>query len=154
MARLMVETPDGECEVDLLKEALGPPAVLDAGPVVALGDAVGLKVRALHGRTLHRDFIDVHAAASQFAAEELERLGARHTPGFSLAELADRLGAVHMLDDESFRAYGLDDRAISAVRGWATQWETDIRLRLAEELPFGSSGDAEPDWERYLDERG
>ncbi|MFI5959270.1 hypothetical protein [Cryptosporangium sp. NPDC051539] len=45
MARMEVRTPDGECEVDLLKEALQPPARSAFGPVVSLEDAVGLKVR-------------------------------------------------------------------------------------------------------------
>jgi hypothetical protein len=31
------------------------------GPVLALDDAVGLKMRALHDRAAQRDFIDVHA---------------------------------------------------------------------------------------------
>jgi hypothetical protein len=44
MARLQVTRGAAVCEVDLLKEAVGPPALLDLGPVLTLDDAVGLKV--------------------------------------------------------------------------------------------------------------
>ena len=41
-------TTDGElCAIDLLKEAIGPLVLLDVGPILALDDAVGLKVGAL-----------------------------------------------------------------------------------------------------------
>jgi hypothetical protein len=48
-------------EVDLLKEAIGQPALMEIGPVLAFDDAVRLKVRALHERAAHRDFIDIRA---------------------------------------------------------------------------------------------
>jgi hypothetical protein len=64
MARLEVRSNGQVCEIDLLKEAIGPPAMLSVGPVLAIDDAIGLKVRALHDRTTHRDFIDVHAATT------------------------------------------------------------------------------------------
>ncbi|MET7748863.1 hypothetical protein [Micromonospora sp. NPDC005367] len=43
MARLVVSGETSTCEVDLLKEALGPPALLNIGPVLSFEDAVGLK---------------------------------------------------------------------------------------------------------------
>ncbi|MFD0783228.1 nucleotidyl transferase AbiEii/AbiGii toxin family protein [Micromonospora azadirachtae] len=46
MARLIVLAGPVACEVDLLKEAIGPPASLAVGPVLAFEDAIGLKVRA------------------------------------------------------------------------------------------------------------
>jgi hypothetical protein len=92
MARLVVRNNAIVCEVDVLKEAIGPPCHLRVGPVLSLDDAVGLEVRALHERAAHRDFIDVKAANARLNWVEMERWGARHTAGFSLAELADRLG--------------------------------------------------------------
>jgi predicted nucleotidyltransferase component of viral defense system len=65
MARFEVSDGLQSCEVDLLKEAIGPPVQLEIGPVLALDDAVGLKMRALHDRAAHRDFIDVRAAATR-----------------------------------------------------------------------------------------
>jgi hypothetical protein len=62
MARLVVRNSAIVCEVDVLEEAIGPPCHLRVGPVLSLDDAVGLKVRALHERAAHRDFIDVKAA--------------------------------------------------------------------------------------------
>jgi hypothetical protein len=150
MARMVVFNATETCDVDPLKEAIGPPAVLNIGPVLAFDDAVGLKIRALHERAAHRDFIDAQAASAQLSTRELEILGARHTPGFSLEDLADRLGVVHELDDPNFAAYGLDEPAIRRLRAWAAGWESDIRGRLAagEDAPMSP---VEPDWDAYLE---
>ncbi|MEH1167576.1 nucleotidyl transferase AbiEii/AbiGii toxin family protein [Micromonospora sp. CPCC 205539] len=152
MARLMVTGSEMECEVDLLKEAIGPPATLMIGPVLSFDDAVGLKVRALHDRAAHRDYIDIHAANLRLAWHELESLGARHTVGFTLDELADRLGGFGELDDETFAAYGLNEQDIRDLATWASRWESDIRLRLAngEDGPLGAPGD---EWDTYLDQQ-
>ncbi len=150
MARLLVSTARSACEVDLLKEAIGPPAQLSIGPVLAFDDAVGLKVRALHDRAAHRDFIDVHAAHARYGRRELEALGARHTAGFSLEELGDRLGAIDELDEETFAAYGLSEADIIALAGWAAGWEADIRARLAAG-ETGPTGPSESEWDSYLD---
>ncbi|WBB64935.1 nucleotidyl transferase AbiEii/AbiGii toxin family protein [Micromonospora sp. WMMD812] len=152
MGRLVVSDATGTCEVDLLKEALGPPARLTVGPVVAFDDAVGLKMRALHDRAAHRDFIDIRAANSRLEWAELERLGARHTGDFSLEELADRLGAVDERDERTFRSYGLGDSEIDELRGWARRWEADIRARLASG-ETGPVGVVESEWDSYLDGR-
>jgi hypothetical protein len=151
MARLLVSTASGACEVDLLKEAIGPPAQLTIGPVLAFDDAVGLKVRALHDRAAHRDFIDVHAAYSRHGWHDLETLAARHTAGFSLEELANRLGAIDELDEETFAAYGLSETDISALNTWAAAWESNIRGRLAAG-ESGPAGPPEQDWDSYLDQ--
>ncbi|GAA2479551.1 nucleotidyl transferase AbiEii/AbiGii toxin family protein [Winogradskya humida] len=64
MARMDVTDGTRACEVDLLKEAIGPPTRLTVGPVLAIDDAVGLKMRALYSRTMPRDIIDVRAAGA------------------------------------------------------------------------------------------
>ncbi|MFI5835961.1 nucleotidyl transferase AbiEii/AbiGii toxin family protein [Micromonospora sp. NPDC051300] len=152
MARLLVSGPSGDCEVDLLKEAIGPPAALHIGPVLALEDAVGLKVRALHDRAAHRDYIDAMAANRLLAWTELETLAARHTAGFSLDELADRLGGIDELDVETFAAYGLGEDDIGELRRWARRWEADVRTRLANG-ETGPPGIPDDDWDTYLDLR-
>ncbi|WP_422745408.1 nucleotidyl transferase AbiEii/AbiGii toxin family protein [Micromonospora sp. WMMD754] len=151
MARLLISNDVSSCEVDLLKEALAPPARMALGPVLAFDDAVGLKVRALHDRAAHRDYIDVRAANEKLAWTELEHLGARHTAGFSLDELADRLGGVTERDIRTFRSYGLTEPQVDELRTWALGWEADIRARLAngETGPVGVPDD---DWDAYLDE--
>ena len=119
------------------------------GPVVTIDDAIGLKVRALHDRALHRDFIDVHAAArSGFSPGDLERFGRRHTPHFVLSELADRLASIDDRDDRTFVDYGLDDQQIRELRAWAIEWEGDIRLRMSSDA---ETRPRELDWEAYLD---
>ena len=151
MARLVVSGASVSCDVDLLKEAIGPPALLTLGPVLALDDAVGLKLRALYDRAAHRDFIDLHAASGRFDRRTMESLGARHTVGFRLEELAERLGAIEALDSELFAFYGLSDDQISRLRQWATEWSSDIWSRLAagEEGPVGAPTGG---WDAYLDE--
>ncbi|MEU5726534.1 nucleotidyl transferase AbiEii/AbiGii toxin family protein [Micromonospora sp. NPDC047738] len=150
MARMLVTDGTVSCEVDLLKEALMPPARMKIGPVLAFEDAVGLKVRALHDRAAHRDFIDVHAANGQLSWSELENLGARHTAGFSLEELADRLGGIEERDTRTFRSYGLEAEQVDELRNWALQWESDIRTRLASG-ETGPTGIRDSEWEAYLD---
>ncbi|MFJ9646419.1 nucleotidyl transferase AbiEii/AbiGii toxin family protein [Streptomyces sp. NPDC004244] len=134
-ARLMVTDPaDGaECEVDVLKENLwSPPAHTEYGPVLALDDVIGTKVRALADRGAVRDLIDVHAAARRRTTAELEHLGRRHgRDEFRLDDLHDRLAGADWYDDEEFHAYGLDDEAITALRTWAGHWAADLEQRLA-----------------------
>jgi Nucleotidyl transferase AbiEii toxin, Type IV TA system len=152
MARLEVRAAGQVCEIDLLKEAIGPPAMLSVGPVLAIDDAIGLKMRALHERTTHRDFIDVCAAAAAgYTQGDLERLGRRHTPDFSLLELADRLSGAVDLNDRGFAAYGLGAAAISNLRAWAAAWEIDLRSRSATE-PGPAQQLGELNWDAYLDE--
>jgi len=151
MARLVVSAASESCDVDLLKEAIGPPVILTLGPVLALDDAVGLKMRALYDRAAHRDFIDLYAASSRVDRRAMESLGARHTIGFRLEELAERLGAVQALDGELFAFYGLSDDQVSRLRQWAAEWSSDIWSRLAagEDGPVGAPAG---DWDVYLDE--
>ncbi|MFG2712034.1 nucleotidyl transferase AbiEii/AbiGii toxin family protein [Streptomyces goshikiensis] len=134
-ARLMVTDPaDGaECEVDILKENLwSTPAHTEYGPVLALDDVIGTKVRALADRGAVRDLIDVHAASRLRTTAELESLGRRHgRDEFRLDDLHDRLAGADWYDDEEFDAYGLDAAAITDLRDWARHWATDLEQRLA-----------------------
>ncbi|MFF3326945.1 nucleotidyl transferase AbiEii/AbiGii toxin family protein [Streptomyces sp. NPDC002889] len=133
-ARLMVTDPaDGEeCEVDVLKENLwSEPAETEHGPVLALDDVIGTKVRALADRGAVRDLIDVHAAARHRTTADLEALGARHgRDEFRLQDLRDRLGGADWFDDEEFAAYGVPEDDIRSLRAWAQQWASDLDQRL------------------------
>ena len=152
MARLEVSDGRQSCEIDLLKEAIGPPVQLEIGPVLTLDDAVGLKMRALHDRAAHRDFIDVYAAATRggYTPADLERLAAVHTPHFAAADLADRLEAVELRDDRTFHGYGLDDAQIAELQRWALDWASDLRARTQGSDPAQEG--LVPDWDAYLDE--
>lgn len=151
MARMVVSTDAIKCDVDLLKEAIGPPIWMALGPVLALEDAVGLKVRALHDRAAHRDFIDLQAANARFSLRELEALGARHTVAFSLDGLADRLGGIEELEPRIFAFYGLADDEIAELRRWAGRWSSDIRARLAAG-ETGPTGVSDSGWDSYLED--
>ncbi|MFJ8142515.1 hypothetical protein [Streptomyces sp. NPDC096013] len=77
-ARFLAAGPGSgqSCEVGLLEEVLWrPPVVLGCGPVIALEDLVGTRVRALGDCGLPREVIDVHAASGRFGSGELEALG-------------------------------------------------------------------------------
>jgi len=122
--------------------------------VLTLDDAVGLKVRPLADRALHRDFIDVHAAAVKagYTWPDLESLGARHTPDWSLADLADRLSAIDLRDDVTFTAYGLTDDQVDELRRWALAWADDILSRLAAGAGTPREPATDTDWDAYLGE--
>lgn len=154
MARFEVRADRQACEIDLLKAGVGPPVLLDVGPVLALDDAIGLKVGALHDRGTHRDFIDVHAAHTRggYPLRELERLGAVHQPGFSHLELLGRLEAVGFLAGARFHDYGLTDGDVDDLRRWAMRWADDLRQRLATEDTDESSHTRGPDWDAYLED--
>jgi hypothetical protein len=138
-ARLLVTDGDtGErCEVDVLKENLwARPVVTHHGPVLALDDVIGTKVRALADRAAVRDFIDVRAAAHDRTFRNLETLGERHGRGeFRLEDLRDRLGTAEWMDDEEFAAYGLSPGEVTDLRQWAQHWINDLDRRL------GTDGD-------------
>lgn len=79
--RLIATDPKSgeECEVDVLKEAFwAAPVETGDGPVLALDDVIGTKVRALADRSAVRDLIDVHAASQHRTTADLETLGRRH----------------------------------------------------------------------------
>jgi hypothetical protein len=70
---LLVTFPlGGTYRVDVLKEPLNHPVVqMEFGPVIALADAVALKMGALHDRALPRDLLDAYGASSCFTRAEL-----------------------------------------------------------------------------------
>ncbi|MFC0862930.1 hypothetical protein ACFHYQ_11560 [Sphaerimonospora cavernae] len=128
------------CEVNLLREALRDrPSIVEPCPVVGLDDAVGLRVRALHGRGLARDFVDVASVSDLYGFRTLERLGARHDDDWRTEDLAERLETVDLLADEVFAECGLDEEWIAEVRRFAYAWVEDIKLRRVDD------GDAEFD---------
>ena len=133
-ARFMVTEPEtGEdCEVDILKEGFNrPPEVTPYGPVLALDDVIGTKVRALADRGYPRDLVDIHAASRIRSRAELVSLGRRCAwDEFSLEGLATRLGSVQWRADEEFSAYGLSNDEIADLRNWAQTWADDINRRL------------------------
>jgi Nucleotidyl transferase AbiEii toxin, Type IV TA system len=137
-ARMMIIDPvTGEsCEVDMLKEAFyHPPQTTEYGPVLALEDVIGTKVRALADRGAARDLIDVRAASSLFSTADLENLGRRHARDeFRLEDLAARLDGAAWFDDEAFTTYGLTEDDVSDLRAWARAWSDDIADRISEQV--------------------
>ena len=137
-ARMMTTDPaTGEqCELDILREVFSePPGVTPYGPVLALYDVIGTKVRALAGRGLPRDLIDIYAASQMCSNMELESLGRRHAwdEEFSLSELKARLDGAEWYDDQAFAEYGLAAQAITELRMWAQAWADDINQRIYRE---------------------
>lgn len=134
-ARMIATDPaTGEqCELDVLREVFNqPPEVTAYGPVLALYDVIGTKVRALAGRGLPRDLIDIHAASQLCPNIELESLGRRHAwdEEFSLSELKARLDGAEWYDDQAFAEYGLSAEQITDLRRWAQTWADDILRRI------------------------
>ncbi|GAA0422520.1 nucleotidyl transferase AbiEii/AbiGii toxin family protein [Streptomyces luteireticuli] len=148
-ARLRVTCPDTdeECPLDLLKETMWrPPVVTGLGPVLAVEDVVGTRVRALAERGLARDLVDVHGASARWPAAELEEFGRRHArgpDGFDLTDLRARLEGAEWIDDRAFAAHGLDEEAVAGLRRWAQQWADDLGERIVEEAPYEDGRDPE-----------
>lgn len=136
-ARFMVAGAEfgQDCEVDILKEGFNrPPIDTPYGPVLALDDLIGTKVRALADRGYARDLIDIHAASRLRSRGELEALGRRLAwDEFSLEGLAARLSSAQWRADEEFAAYGLAEAEISDLRRWAQAWADDIDRRIYRE---------------------
>jgi hypothetical protein len=145
-ARFMVTDPGTaeDCEVDILKEGFNrPPEITPYGPVLALDDVIGTKVRALADRGYPRDLIDIRAASRIRSQAELEALGRRCAwDEFSLEGLATRLSSALWRADEEFSAYGLSDEDIIDLRRWAQGWSDDIGRRLYTD-GYGAGGDDE-----------
>ena len=136
---LLVKFPlSGTCRVDVLKEPLNHPLVMmEYGPVIALADAVALKMGALHDRGLPRDLLDVHGATAHFSGPELISLcRAALDEEFSLEALRDQLGYAAMYPDEAFARYGCAPDMIAAVKAWAQEWSTQIGMEIAEAEPW------------------
>lgn len=134
-ARMMATDPaTGEqCELDILREVFSqPPEITPYGPVLALYDVIGTKVRALAGRGLPRDLIDIHAAARLCSNTELEFLGRHHAwdEQFDLSELKARLDGAEWYDDQAFAEYGRSAEQIADLRAWAQAWADDIHRRI------------------------
>jgi hypothetical protein len=136
---LLVTFPvGGTYRVDVLKEPLNHPLVMmEFGPVIALADAVALKMGALHDRGLPRDLLDIHGATAWFSHGELISLcRAALDEEFSLETLRDQLSYAAMYPDEAFARYGCAPDTIADVRAWAQEWSTEIGLDLAEAAPW------------------
>jgi Nucleotidyl transferase AbiEii toxin, Type IV TA system len=132
---LLVTFPlGGTYRVDVLKEPLNYPAVwMEFGPVIALKDAVALKMGALHDRALPRDVLDAYGASSHFTrAELIAACRAALDEDFSLEMLRDQLAFASAYPDEAFARYGAQPELIAEVRAWALNWSTEIGLDIAE----------------------
>ena len=127
----------GTYRVDVLKEPLNHPVVwMEFGPVIALADAVALKMGALHDRALPRDVLDAHGASSHFTrAELIAACRAALDEEFSLEVLRDQLAFVSTYPDEAFSRYGARPELIAEVKAWALDWSTEIGLEACVRIP-------------------
>ncbi|GAA2111168.1 hypothetical protein GCM10009780_66750 [Actinomadura alba] len=153
-ARLVVTDPASaeSCEIDIMAASLSvTPTVLGSCPVVGFpvvgfpvvgfDDAIGLRMREVHGRGVARDLIDAASLADIYGFERLEWLGRSHEPDFSLERLAARLESAELRDDAEFAEYGLDHEEVLRVKRFAAEWAQDINLRLLEETPYEDDPD-------------
>ncbi|MBB6554876.1 nucleotidyl transferase AbiEii/AbiGii toxin family protein [Nonomuraea rubra] len=142
MGRLMVRdlATAETCEFDLLREALQQrPVTCGTLKVLGLDDAVGLKMRAVHERSLARDIIDIAAVSQHYSYRALEQLAAMHHDFFAVHELLSRLEFVDLMPDENFEVYGVGEEQIKEIRRFTQGWIDDIKLRRADD------GDADYD---------
>jgi hypothetical protein len=141
---LLVTFPlSGTYRVDVLKEPLNHPVTwMEFGPVIALPDAVALKMGALHDRALPRDVLDAHGASSRFTrAELIAACRAALDEEFSLETLRDQLAFASAYPDEAFARYGARPEHIAEVKAWAVDWSTEIGLDMAESQSWSDGED-------------
>ncbi|MEU1488035.1 nucleotidyl transferase AbiEii/AbiGii toxin family protein [Streptomyces sp. NPDC005752] len=121
----------------VLKEAYwAPPAQTPCGPVLSLDDVIGTKARALAGRGIARDLIDVQAASRHRSTAGLEPSPSnrrRAHDEFDLGNLRDRLTGADWHEDEDYAAYGLTARQIEELKAWALEWAEDLGARMRDE---------------------
>jgi hypothetical protein len=125
---------DRTYRVDVLKEPLNHPvAWMEFGPVIALADAVALKMGALHDRAMPRDLLDVHGAAAHFTTTEMIAL-CRTVLGeeFSLETMRDQLDFAATYPEEAFARYGSSPELIAEAKRWAQAWSTELGQAIAE----------------------
>lgn len=138
-----------EYGVELRKESFWqPPHPGPDGPVLALADLAGTKVRALVDRGLPQDLADLHALAEHWSYPELETLGRRHAgePGLDPAELQARLAEPGWREEPDLVPSALLPEESAALRDWAQGWLDDLTERLMErQEPVEGDEDADPD---------
>jgi hypothetical protein len=132
----------GTYRVDLLKEPLNHPVVwMEFGSVIALAEAVALKMGALYDRALPRDLLDAHGAAAYFThAELIAACRAALDEDFSLEMLRDQLAFAAAYPDEAFSRYGAGPELVAEVKAWALNWSTEIGLDIAESESWSDDG--------------
>ncbi len=100
-------------------------------------------MRALAGRGLPRDLIDIHAASQSCSISELESLGRRHACNeeFSLSELRHALMALNGTTTKRLFEYSLSVEQITDLRRWAQAWADDILRRINAETYEDDDGE-------------
>jgi hypothetical protein len=96
-ARFMATDPGTgeECEVDILKEGFNrPPEATPYGPVLALDDVIGTKVRALADRGYPRDLVSTFMPHPRSVLRASWNLLGGDVPGMNSASRGSRCGSV------------------------------------------------------------
>lgn len=125
-ARLEVATEDGrQIDIDMgvdWREA--DPAILEIGPVLSLGDAVGNKISALYSRAYPRDFLDADAIrrSGHFSDDELIAAALERDPGFEVGMFREQLLLVRRLKFSQVEQYGISEQQFDEVVVRCGEW--------------------------------
>jgi hypothetical protein len=125
-ARLEVATADGRLiDIDMgvdWREA--DPAILEIGPVLSLGDAVGNKISALYSRAYPRDFLDADAIrrSGHFSDDELVAAALERDPGFEVAMFREQLLLVRRLTFSQVEQYGISEKQFHEIVERCEEW--------------------------------
>lgn len=125
-ARLEVATEDGrQIDIDMgvdWREA--DPAILEIGPVLSLGDAVGNKISALYSRAYPRDFLDADAIrrSGHFSDDELIAAALERDPGFEVRMFREQLLLVRRLKFSQVEQYGISEQQFDEVVIRCAEW--------------------------------
>lgn len=124
-ARLMVETEQEVCRIDLAVDVRVRPADSNAGvSLLSLEELAADKVLALFGRAAARDYLDVAALRRHFSWSALFELAGEKDAGFSIDRFQDAVAAFQRLDAEEF---DVSDDAYEKLRAEVAAWPRQIR---------------------------
>jgi len=129
-ARLEVATEDGrQIDIDMgvdWREA--DPAILEIGPVLSLGDAVGNKISALYSRAYPRDFLDADAIrrSGHFSDDELIAAALERDPGFEVGMFREQLLLVRRLKFSQVEQYGITKQQFDQIVIRCEEWAAHL----------------------------
>lgn len=98
------------------------PVVMGLGPVMAVEDVLGSKLRACLDRADARDYIDVAAALKRYGADQLMAWALEQEPNLTDDDFALVPFRLAELEDEAFAHYGLDAAAVAQLRDQFAAW--------------------------------
>jgi Nucleotidyl transferase AbiEii toxin, Type IV TA system len=106
----------------MVSESLRDPVIMGLGPVMAVEDVLGSKLRALVDRADARDYIDIGAALKRYSPDQLMAWAREQEPNLTDDDFAFVPFRLAELEDETFAPYRLNADAVAQLRDLFAAW--------------------------------